>query len=147
MAKRVQAADRATTQELQRVLHAAASALGWEGLAVLGTSASFDPEGGEISVKLKFRVEGEGQADRAFAQGAKLMGIKPEARGAVLKINGEDYRLTGWQLRRSKYPVVVERVRDGKATCFVDSVLDKLPADLKTWRSAPLPTANVWVRR
>lgn len=50
-----------------------------------------------------------------FKQFCSLLGLKPEHLGATVTQGREQYRITGLSLGSSKFPILVERVRDGKA--------------------------------
>lgn len=53
-----------------------------------------------------------------FASAARLFGLKPDDFGKEFTSRGETFRITGLNLRRRKYPVSAERVRDGKGFKF-----------------------------
>lgn len=65
--------------------------------------------------------------------------MEPSDYGAVITINREQWRLTGLQPNRSKFPLVFTRVSDGKQLLFTDDQVDRVKAARKG--GAPPPPA------
>lgn len=51
---------------------------------------------------------------QAFQRDAHLVGLDPDALYRGLLIGGEKYRITGLNLRAKQFPVLAERIHDGK---------------------------------
>lgn len=112
---------------------AMAERLGWDGLKLRGSSANYDPTSGEIRVALHFRVETDEQKRLAFDAGRVVYGLKAEAFGLVMRLgtSNEEYRLVGFDFGRRRFPIVTERVKDGKTMLWESKVLDRLPGEYK----------------
>ncbi len=55
---------------------------------------------------------------QAFKRSAVRVGLEPDDLGKEFVSNGEKFRITGLNLRAKRYPVLAERVRDGKKYKF-----------------------------
>lgn len=91
-------------------------------------NASFDRDGGYCTFKLELAVVGEGGVVQTkemsnFRQLAALYGLKPEDLGAEFTARGETYRIIGANPKSGKYPIIGERVKDGKGFKFSDSAV------------------------
>ena len=51
---------------------------------------------------------------------------KPVDLGQVVTLNREEHRLVGLAPNRPKYPIVMERVRDGKVVLCTEDVIEKI---------------------
>jgi len=90
------------------------------------------PHGGTIGashldVMTKFKVEIEDAAAKAEARKKEfdaycaLFGLKPEHFGAKFMSRGTEYRISGLELKRRKYPIRAADP-DGKELLFTESV-------------------------
>jgi len=91
-------------------------------------NASFDRDGAYCTFKLELAVVGEGGVVQTkemsdFRQLAVLYGLKPEDLGAEFTARGETYRIVGANPKSGKYPIIGERVKDGKAFKFSDAAV------------------------
>ena len=59
-----------------------------------------------------------GAGAKDFIKHASLYGLKEDDFGAEFHSNGELFRITGFKPRARKYPVLAEKVRDGKTYKF-----------------------------
>jgi hypothetical protein len=50
----------------------------------------------------------------AFVEAAGLFGLKPTDLGRIINIKGELFKITGFKPRSTRYPVVLERVKDSR---------------------------------
>lgn len=103
--------EKAALEALQKVAADLGLTVRWEG----GRFQSTD-----LTAKFKFSAltvsTGTGSGIPAdFARLASQFGLKPEHFGADVVLNGTTYKITGLNARRGKFPVLVERVKDGKA--------------------------------
>jgi hypothetical protein len=57
-------------------------------------------------------------AGQEFKKNAFRVGLEPDDLGKEFMSRGEKYRITGLNLRRRKYPISAERLRDGKSFKF-----------------------------
>lgn len=76
------------------------------------------------------RVEGEdGEVldtkAQEFQNGARLVGLDPNDLGREFVIRGSRYKITGLNLRARKYPVLGERLSDGKTYKFGASTVQR----------------------
>ena len=84
--------------------------------------------------KVEFKARSIGGVPREqaeFAERAFLYGLKAEDYGRVIQINREDYKVVGFATGRNKYPLHVERVRDGKRVFATYDVIDRIKAPSK----------------
>lgn len=92
------------------------------GLALEVGGGSFDPLSGEyrpkVTFKLKVDESGVDQAQKDFAFWAPQFGLVASDYRREVQINGLTYRLLGFQPSRSRYPIYVERLSDGKRVLF-----------------------------
>jgi hypothetical protein len=85
--------------------------------------ASYDPSGGNCSVKVEFALidqDGNAQTQERvdFGQMASIYGLKPEHLDKTFKsFDGKEYKIVGLRRRARKRPILAERQPDGK--CFV----------------------------
>jgi len=86
------------------------------GLTVKRESGRFDST--KFTAKFSFLAVGESGVPKDFRQCASLVGLDPDCYGKVFRSNGEAFRVTGINLRRRKYPVSAERVKDGRSYKF-----------------------------
>lgn len=64
---------------------------------------------------------------REFISMCDAFGLKPEQLDATFKVRGETYRITGLAPSRQRYPVIAERVSDGKSyKMAADTVVEAL---------------------
>ena len=107
------------------------SVVGLQGLKAGGSRATYDPLTGEVKVTLKFRMATEEQEKASFGSLCGSFDVKPEAYGKTLTLRGEEYRLVGFEIGRSRFPVRTVGP-NGKAMLWETKVLDKLPPE---WRA------------
>ena len=91
-------------------------------------NATFDRDGGYCTFKLELAVVGAGGVVQtkemsSFRQLAVLWGLKPEDLGAEFSARGEKYRIVGANPKSGKYPIIADRVKDGKSFKFSDAVV------------------------
>lgn len=94
------------------------------GLEVKFRGGKYDPQVGEYHPKFVFSLPGS--EEREFARVAWEFGLSEDDFGTVFTSRGEEYRLKALSTRRPKYPVVGERVKDGKLYKFPEKVLEQL---------------------
>lgn len=76
-----------------------------------------------FTLKLLVELQGEAGAEaakREFARDCDLFGLTPECYGVVF---GGQYRLTGIDLRKREYPLIGERISDGKRFKFKETMV------------------------
>lgn len=85
------------------------------GLTVEFAGGKYDRTG---SYTPKVTVRANGSAEREFASVASLVGLEAEDFGREFTVRGETYRVTGVNLKAPKFPVLAERVSDGRGFKF-----------------------------
>ncbi len=92
------------------------------------------PHGGtlaDISMILKFEFKTadsdaiKGAEKREFEQYASLFGLEADDYGATFFANGQTFTLVALDLKRRKFPIIVENAQ-GKRSCFTDIVVDRI---------------------
>jgi len=122
--------DRSTCRVLHEVAVEAVSAklkeLGHTDLVVRQAGGNYTST--SFTAKLEFAVKGaDGQAmtreAQAFKQNAAFFRLRPEWLGREFTSRGVRYRITGLNPNAPKYPVMGERLRDGRAFKFPASAV------------------------
>ena len=93
-------------EELEQVIQRAVNKYG---LAVEHANGRYSGH----SVTLSFKLDVPAQAEKVATRDAELLGAKFGV-GYTFTQNGEQFKVTGFNLRRRKYPVSAEGVRNGK---------------------------------
>jgi hypothetical protein len=98
------------------------------GVTIAQKAGSYARDGSNATLKFEIATIGnDGQAQtkaaQAFKRDAARFGIDPEALGTTFTSRGVEYRITGLNTRRPKYPISADRVRDGRAHKFPASVV------------------------
>ncbi len=130
--------DRPTLKALRGVLEAALKPVEAQyGISVDVGNASFTPENVTFKVNLAV-VGGTGEVmtkeATAFKQLASFYGLDPNflfKKFTNSNAPNDEYKVLGLKTGRGKYPIVAERVRDGKQFKFQESAL-KSPS--VTWQ-------------
>ena len=65
-----------------------------------------------FKLAIEFSVLEDGGIPATFGKGAALLGLKPEDYGKTIVHDGDAYKIVDIQLRRHKFPIVVERISD-----------------------------------
>ena len=77
-------------------------------------------------------IGGDGKSARReaeeFAKYHAMYGLEASDLGQVVTLNREEHRLVGLAPNRPKYPIVMERVRDGKLVLCTEDVIEKITA-------------------
>ena len=55
-----------------------------------------------------------------------MFGLEAADLGRTIVLDREEHRLVGLTPNRSKYPIVMERVRDGKMVLCTEDVIEKI---------------------
>ena len=88
---------------------------------------SYDDTGYRPKVEFKARVvNGVPREQAEFARDCHLFGLTPEAYRKTVTINGEPFTVLGFNTKRTKYGLRVQRQRDGKILCATHTVIEHL---------------------
>lgn len=116
--------DRSTTREIGLALQASVQAVAKElGVKIEYAGGSFAPF--EATLKLKITVsspEAQANKDEAERMNLQLLGLDPNALGRTFTQGGVEYRITGANLGRGRFPISAKRVRDEKGFKFPKEV-------------------------
>ena len=103
--------DRSTCQAIAAEAMAALEAVAARhGLTVSQERGTFDPA--NFTFKAKFTAQTANGAPADFARNAQALGLPPGCYGTEIRHNGNRVKIVGFELRRRKYPVLVE-LEDG----------------------------------
>jgi hypothetical protein len=72
---------------------------------------------GGHTATFSFKLDVPAMAEKAADRDAELLGAKFSL-GYVFKSNGDEFKVTGFNLRRPKYPVSADNTRTGKSYKF-----------------------------
>ena len=72
---------------------------------------------GGHTATLSFKIDVPAMAEKAANREAKILGAEFDM-GHVFNSNGDEFKVTGFNLRRRKYPVSAENTRTGKSYKF-----------------------------
>jgi len=107
--------------ELRPVIEKWAESVGLSGSVA---RASFDPSGGNCSVKVEFALldaDGNAQTQERvdFERYASSYGLKKDDLDKTFKtFDGKEYRIVGLRRRARKRPILAESLRNGKSYIF-----------------------------
>ena len=85
------------------------------GLTVSENGGKYAPTG--HTATLSFKIDVPAMAEKVANRDAELLGAKFNV-GYVFNSNGEEFKVTGFNLRRRKYPVSADNTRTGKSYKF-----------------------------
>jgi hypothetical protein len=134
---KIQGWDRATAKQAADVIVAALKAAGLEGTMGVSLRYAGGTYGSDtFTVKVALTLaEPSPAAAAARAQDAALLNLPADVVGRTFTAQGTEYKVTGLNIGRPRFPVSADRVRDGKAFKFpVDAVR----------RGMGLPAVNRW---
>ena len=111
---RIESIDKAACKAIDAEARAALEQVAEKlGLTVKLGGGSYDPTTGTYTPRVTFSVDGA--EARAWAQVAALVGLAPDDYGREIAYGGIGrVRLVGINLRARRFPILVERVDDGK---------------------------------
>ena len=117
---------------LQPEIEAALAALGRRhGITIRSGTARFREGTAELKLELAV-IGGDGRSVRReaeeFAKYHAMYGLEADDLGQVVILDREEHRLVGLAPNRPKYPIVMERVRDGKLVLCTEDVIEKITA-------------------
>jgi len=117
---KIERIDRASVRVLSDTAERAlAAAFEPFGVTVKGSRAKYT-NGSTGTITVDLIAAGANPGKESFERAAALLGFKPEDYGREFIAAGVRYRLTGIDLGKPKYPIQVERVRDGKGFKFTE---------------------------
>jgi len=88
----------------------------------------------DVSMILKFEFK---TADKAvldsaakaeFENYADMFGLRPDDYGREFVANGKVYVVSGFDMKRRKYPILVTEKATGKRSCFTDLIVPRIVA-------------------
>lgn len=82
------------------------------GLKIKFGTGSFDSS--QFTVKVSFILADSDPEKELFVRTAEMFGVKAEDHGRLITVNRTEYLLKGVNLKASRFPFLVERVKDGK---------------------------------
>jgi len=89
------------------------------GMTFRAGNMSYDPDGLSVTIKLAGSVDGEdGEAVDPMVQEFKRhcdqFDLRPDHLGKEIKLEGTTFRIVGLKPRSPKFPIIGQRVSDGK---------------------------------
>ena len=129
---KIKAFDALLLKKLGPEIEAALAGLGRRhGITIRVGGARFRESTADLKLELAV-VGGDGKVARKeteeFEKYHALFGLEPGDLGRVITLDREEHRLVGLAPNRPKYPLVLERVRDGKTVLCTADVLEKITA-------------------
>ncbi len=109
------------------------------GLSFVQKGGSFDARG-TYSFRCEFKLKEIGGVPLAqieFNRYCRAFGLEERDFGAVITANREQWKLVGIAIKRPKYPLLFERLSDGKATLFTADLVDRVVAARKQTVAIP----------
>ena len=131
-AMKIKAFDALVLRKLQPEIEAALAAVGRRhGITIRAGTARFRESTAELKLELAV-IGGDGRSARReaeeFAKYHAMYGLEASDLGQVVTLNREEHRLVGLAPNRPKYPIVMERLRDGKVVLCTEDVIEKITA-------------------
>ena len=108
---------RILSEELEGVIQRAVNKYGL-------TASSATGRYGGHTVTLSFKLDVPARAEKAASRDADLLGAKFGI-GYVFKSNGDEFKVTGFNLRRRKYPVSADNVLNGRGYKFTVETINR----------------------
>jgi len=109
--------DRAACQEIAKALEIALAKVDLDGVTVKVNSGRYSPENVIYKVEVAV-VNPDGSVNDKLAidwrRYCGQFGLPKDALGKVVRLNGEDVKIVGLKPRSRQYPIVGQRIRDGK---------------------------------
>lgn len=129
---KIKAFDAVVLRKLQPEIEAALAALGRRhGITIRAGTARFRESTAELKLELAV-IGGDGRSVRReaeeFAKYHAMYGLEAGDLGQVVILDREEHRLVGLAPNRPKYPIVMERLRDGKVVLCTEDVIEKITA-------------------
>ena len=129
---KIKAFDAVVLRKLQPEIEAALAAVGHRhGITIRAGTARFRESTAELKLELAV-IGGDGRAARReaeeFAKYHAMYGLEAGDLGQVVILDREEHRLVGLAPNRPKYPIVMERLRDGKVVLCTEDVIEKITA-------------------
>lgn len=136
----IKAFDNQNLKQIRSDIDAAFAALRQKhGVTLSIGTISYDREGVKATARLTMIAVGDpgvntndprqvylAKAQAEFKRSATLFGLKPEQYGSIFKQGRESYKLVGLKPRAGVYPVLGQRLSDGKTYKFPESVIASL---------------------
>lgn len=138
--------DRTSTAAVQAALLEAMQGVAKKfGISVKQAGGSI---GGTFAI-LKFEVATTGEDGAVqsrdaseFKMNSKLYGVPGNMLNKVITLRNEGFKLIGLRVNSSKFPFVVERVRDGKTFVFTEVAVQRAIATMKQPKATRAPKAT-----
>ncbi|GEO42844.1 hypothetical protein SAE02_69920 [Skermanella aerolata] len=129
---KIKAFDAVVLRKLQPEIEAALAALGRRhGITIRAGTARFRESTAELKLELAV-IGGDGKSARReveeFAKYHAMYGLEAGDLGRVVILDHEEHCLVGLAPNRPKYPIVMERLRDGKVVLCTEDVIEKITA-------------------
>ena len=107
--------DKATLRVLRPKIQAALSDLFTDCDVQLSRTMTYAPNGSSMKFSIEVFAENAGtRAENDWKILAPQLGLKADDFGRIFNLDGTGYEVVGISPRRTKYPIVVKRVTDGK---------------------------------
>lgn len=118
------AVTRDTAKSIQQALAKAAESAGKEsGLSLTRIRASYDEQTSLVRVTIELKATDASSQRAALAAIAQQLGLTSNPYGYEFSNAGKKYRVIGYETRKRSFPVLAERVADGKRVLFPIEVL------------------------
>lgn len=108
-------------------LKAMEDAIAKAGYSVTCKGGTFNESG--VVMKFEFKSNDRdtlaAQEKAEFEKYAFMFNLEPSDHGAKFVANGETFKLVGFDMKRRKFPILVEDTH-GKRRCFTDLVVDRI---------------------
>jgi hypothetical protein len=132
LAMRIKAFDALLLKKLRPEIEAALAELGRKhGITIRAGSARFSERTADLKLELAV-IGGDGGSTRReteeFEKYHTMFGLEAADLGQIVMLDREEHRLVGLAPNRPKYPIVMERVRDGKMVLCTEDVIEKIAA-------------------
>ena len=129
---KIKAFDAHVLKKLQPEIEAALAVLGRKhGITIRAGTARFRERTADLKLELAV-IGGDGRPARREAEEFEkyhaMFGLEAADLGRTIVIDREEHRLVGLAPNRPKYPIVMERVREGKLVLCTEDVVEKISA-------------------
>ena len=132
LSMKIKAFNALLLKKLQPEIEAALAELGRRhGITIRADGARFSDRTADLKLELAV-IGGDGRPARREAEEFEkyhaMFGLRAADLGRTIVLDREEHRLVGLAPNRPRYPIVMERVRDGKLVLCTEDVVEKISA-------------------
>lgn len=87
---------------------------------------SYDDKSFRFSVEGIMMEEGKSAEQISFENECRKFILEPSDYGKIVKLDGDDYKIVGIHSRAKKYPIILEKIKDGSKIKITINLLHEI---------------------